>query len=171
MAALKLKPIKARTLALPGHDPWHADRADPALTVMTDFRERASVTVSDLDTIDDALLHMKHTGVRCAFVVDDAARAVVGMITAYDITSEKPMRHMHSVEEPRRAVRVRDIMQPIADWRVLDIRDVEASNVGAIARLFDQSRLTHIAVMEAGENGEPRLRGLLSAARVRRLLG
>jgi CBS domain-containing protein len=137
---------------------------------MTDFRERASVTVSETATIDAALEHMKHNGVRCAFAIDEARRAVAGLITAYDIMSEKPMRHMQAMASPRREVLVRDIMHGVPDWLVVDIKDVEQATVASVSRLFDETRLTHIPVTETGEHGEQRLRGLLSGARVRRLL-
>ncbi len=170
MTALTLKSVSRASLPIPGTDRWYADAGDPALTVMTDFRERTSVTISAEASIDAALEHMKHTGVRCAFAVEDAAKSVVGMITAYDITSEKPMRLMQSADTPRSEMRVSDLMQPIREWQVVDVRDLERSRVGDLARLFDETHLTHIAVMESMEGSEPRLRGLLSAAKIRRLL-
>ena len=170
MHGLTLNTLARDALDIPGADPWHANPGDPALTVMTDFRERTSVTIGETATIDAALEHMKHTGVRCAFATDDARRLLVGMITAYDITSEKPMRHIRSVDGRREDVLVRDIMQKTADWRVADIRQIEQATVASVARMFQETRLTHIAVMEKGESGALRLRGLLSAARVKRLL-
>ena len=114
MSRCSLKPVDGPSLPVPGTDPWLAEPADPALTVMTDFRERTSVTVSQDATIDEALEHMRHTGVRCAFAIDGSRRVVVGLITAYDISSEKPMRHMQSALTPRSEVLVREIMQPTA---------------------------------------------------------
>jgi hypothetical protein len=70
----------------------------------------------------------------------------------------------------RHEVRVRDIMQGIADWHVVDIRDIEKATVRAVARLFDEAHVSHIPVTEMGLRGEPHLRGLLSGARVARLL-
>jgi len=128
------------------------------------------VTIAETATIDAALEHMKHNGVRCAFAIDEARRAVVGLITAYDIMSEKPMRHMQSMASPRRDVQVRDIMHGVSDWRVLDIKDIEQATVASVSRLFEETGLTHIPVMETGEFGEQRLRGLLSGAKVGRLL-
>jgi CBS domain-containing protein len=165
-----LSPISGSSLQIPGSDPWHANPSDPALTVMTDFRERASVTVLETDSIDAALEHMKHTGVRCAFAIDPDRRVVVGMITAYDISSEKPMRLMQSLNTKRSDMLVRDLMQRMSEWRVLHIEDLERSTVAAIGRLFDESRLTHIPVMEKNVQGEARLRGLLSSAKVKRVL-
>ncbi len=170
MPILCLRSIAAHSLPIPGADRWYANPDDPALSVMTDFRERSSVTISENATIDAALEHMKHTGVRCAFAVDEERRGVIGLITAYDIISEKPMRHMLAVISPRREVLVKDIMQRIADWKIADIKDIERLSVAALSRTFEESQLTHIPVFERSEQGEPRLRGLLSAAKIKRLL-
>lgn len=170
MPALSLVTVNANTLPIPGTEPWFADPDDPALSVMTDFRERASIVVAESDTIDAALEHMKHTGVRCAFAIDAKQRVVVGLITAYDISGEKPMRHVQSVGGTHGDILVRDIMQPIAECRVIDVGTIEHSTVAQVARLFEETRLSHIPVMESNAKGERHLRGLLSAARVKRLL-
>ena len=170
MSVLTLKTVASATLPVPGTDPWYAAPSDPALSVMTDFRERASITVPQGASIDAALEHMKHTGVRCAFALDDAGRAVVGLITAYDITGDVAMRYMQGALTPRSEVQVRDLMQPIEAWQAADIADIERATVGEVMRMFDETRLTHVPVMERDEIGRSRLRGLLSAARVRRLL-
>jgi hypothetical protein len=58
MHTLTLGAIVSEDLPIPGTDPWYADPCDPALSVMTDFRERTSITVSENATIDAALEHM-----------------------------------------------------------------------------------------------------------------
>jgi CBS domain-containing protein len=170
MNTLSLTAITNPTLKIPGADPWHADPQDPALSAMTDFRERASVTVSESAMIDAALEHMKHTGVRSAFAIDDQSRTVVGFITAYDITGEKPMQYLQNAAITRREVLVRDIMQKISDLRVADIKQIERATVADVSSLCNDRRLSHVAVVETTETGEQRLRGLLSAAKVKRLL-
>jgi CBS domain-containing protein len=170
MSILSLAPIMRSSLQVPGVDLWYADPRDPALSVMTDFRERASVTVLETAMIDEALEHMKHTGVRSAFTVHDPSHAVVGLITAYDIISEKPLQHMQFAGTPRREVLVRDIMQKVCDWRVADIKQIECATVATVAEMFAKTRLTHVPVIETSSVGEQRLRGLLSAAKVKRLL-
>ena len=164
-----LKSLTESDLPVPGAEPWHARPEDPAITVMTDFRERSSVTTADSATIDAALEHMTHAGVRCAIATNDAQR-VVGLVTAYDIMSEKPMRYLRAVPGQRQDVLVRDIMVRIAEWRVADVKDLERSTVAVISRHFEETRLTHIPVMELNPEGRRQLRGLLSAAKVRRLL-
>jgi CBS domain-containing protein len=137
---------------------------------MTDFRERASVTVPDTALIDEALEHTRHTGVRCAFAIDDRRSIVVGLITAYDITGEKPMQFMQSQAIPRREVLVSDIMLEISECPVADIKQIERATVAAMSNMFAKSQFTHVPVMETSDTGEQRLRGLLSAAKVKRLL-
>ena len=167
---LTLSRIAASQLPIPGTDAWFAKSGDPALSVMTDFRERASVTVPVTAQIDVALEHMKHTGVRCAFAIDEPQRQVAGLITAYDIMGEKPMRHMQATSTARSHIRVKDLMTGLPDWQVVDVRQVERHTVAAVAKLFDESLLTHIVVTETDEQGVQRLRGILSASKVRRLL-
>jgi len=169
-AKLKLKPVQCDSLPIPGAEPWYVCETDPALSVMIDFRSRHSVTVLENSPVDEALNHLKHAGVRCAFVVDKENKAVVGMLTAYDITGEKPQQHMHFTQVARNDVQVKDIMQKISDWRVIDIKDIESSTVGNVLEVFKETGVTHLPVMETTENNEQRLRGLLSFAKVKRLL-
>jgi CBS domain-containing protein len=170
MPRLMLSTLNASALQIPGADRWYANPEDPALSVMTDFRERSSVTVSETLSIDAALEHMKHTGVRCAFAVDEAQRLVVGLITAYDIMGEKPMRLMQATSTARSHLLVKDLMTRLPDLRVVEVKLVERHTVAAVAKLFDESLLTHIVVTEVDERGVQRLRGILSASKVRRLL-
>ena len=167
---LKLNSIKSDSLPIPGLEPWYVRSTNPAMSVMIDFRTRSSVTVPESSSLDDALEHMKHAGVRCAFVIDENMNTVVGMLTAYDILGEKPQRHMHFTRISHDEVRVKDIMQRINDWLVVDINDIEQSTVGDVLEVFNETGVTHLPVMEATEQNEFRLRGLLSFAKVKRLL-
>jgi CBS-domain-containing membrane protein len=167
---LKLNSVQGNSLPIPGFEPWYVCMTDPALSVMIDFRSRSPVTVSETAPLDEALEHMKHAGVRCTFVVDEKNSAVVGMLTAYDILGEKPQQHMRFTGDSHDDVLVKDIMQKINEWRVADINDIERSTVSDVYDLFDEAGMTHLPVMETIEGNEQRLRGLLSFAKVKRLL-
>jgi hypothetical protein len=67
-------------------------------------------------------------------------------------------------------VLVRDMMQRVGDWRVIDIRDIEPATVASVARRFAATEISHVPVIEWYARGQQRLRGMLSAARVKRLL-
>ncbi len=167
MSHLSLHKLPVDTLNVPGTEPWHAEPSAPAITVMTDFRERASVTIAETVPIDAALVHMRHAGVRSAFAIDEERHVVVGLITAYDITSEKPLLAVHT---PRSQVLVRDLMQRIGDWAVVHYEDLERHTVAAVAHLFAEAGVSHLPVVETDAKGKPVLRGLLSAARIKKLL-
>lgn len=169
-AVLKLKSVQCASLPIPGADPWYACESDQALSVMIDFRSRPSVTLNENETIDEALKHLKHAGVRCAFVIDEKKHAVVGMLTAHDILGEKPQQHVHFAGGSRGDVRVRDIMQDISDWRVADLKDIEQSTVGDVLKILHEVGVTHLPVMETTDSNDQRLRGLFSFAKIKRLL-
>jgi CBS domain-containing protein len=167
---LKLKSVQTKSLQIPGAESWHVTAKDPAISVMTDFHWHSSVTVSENSTIDAAIDHMKHTGVRCAFVIDGKMSTVIGMITAYDISGEKPLQYMRLSSTPRAEILVKDIMQKIADWHVANLEDIERTTVGDVLKVFTEGDFTHIPVMQTTGTNEQRLRGLLSFAKVKRLL-
>jgi CBS domain containing-hemolysin-like protein len=169
MKSLVLIAMRETELPIPGADPWQAHPQDPALTLMTDFRERSSVTIAESAPIDAALEHMKHAGVRCAFAVREG-QGVVGLITAYDIVGEKPLRHAQAVAGRRQDILVRDIMLKTSEWQVTDVTSLEGLTAADLRRFCAESSLTHIPVVEVAAEGRQRLRGLISSAKVRRLL-
>jgi CBS domain-containing protein len=170
MRQIPVHKLDAPSLPVPGADPWHAKPGDPALGVMTDFRDRPSVTVDGSSAIDAALDHMKHAGVRSALVIEVATHRVIGLITAYDISGEKPMSHMRLVGAKRHEVLVRDLMAPVQEWQVAHFEDIQRSTVADVAELFEHATLTHLPVIEQAADGSPQVRGLLSAAKVKRVL-
>jgi CBS domain-containing protein len=169
-AQFELKSVQCASLPIPGADPWFVSEDDEALSVMIDFRSRSSVTVHENDNIDNALEHLKHTGVRCAFVVDKTKQAVVGMLTAHDVLGEKPQKHNHFYGGERGDIQVKDIMQKMGEWRVADLQEIEQSTVEDILNIFNKTGLTHLPVIETVNGSQARLRGLFSFAKIKRLL-
>jgi CBS domain-containing protein len=156
-------------LAPPQTGAWQVKLDDPARAVMTDFNENNIVSVRAEQQIDEALDHMRHTGVRSAFVLDAARSRVLGLITAYDIMGEKPLRFGQDMGTPRERVVVGDIMRATADWKVLRLADVERANVAAVLDAFKHSRHTHLPVVAEEEGGRARVCGVFSSAKVLRL--
>ena len=173
--SLNLKAVPGSRLGAPGGALWLVSRADPARSVMTDFHERSAVLVPAESPIDSALEHLKHTGVRSAFVVSKDQQHVLGMITAYDIQGDKPIRHLQSVDGNHRNysrddVLVQDIMDKVEEWQVADMKDIERSTREMVLNLFKETGRTHIAVIENSDEHGARLRGMFSAAKIMRLL-
>jgi len=172
---LSLSSLYGTALEAPGGEPWTVSESDPVQSVMTDFHERSAVVVSIDSPIEVALEHMKHAGVRAAFVLSNDKTFVEGMITAYDIQGEKPYRHLQNIDATHRSsshdvVHVRDVMDKVSEWQVLEMKDVEKSTIGMAMSLFESVGKTHIVVIERSKDHGARMRGLLSAAKIRRLL-
>jgi CBS domain-containing protein len=155
-------------LAPPQTGAWHVKLSDPARSVMTDFNEHALVSVRRDDAIDAALEHMRHAGVRSAFVLDEPRTRVLGLITAYDIMGEKPLRTAQDASLRRDEVLVRHLMESTLDWSVLRFEELERATVSDVLDAFKRSRRTHLPVVESA-GGAMRLRGVLSSAKLLRL--
>lgn len=167
---LTLFPLQT-SLAAPQSGTWQVGLSDPARTVMTDFHEKSMVTVDHSQQVDKALEVMRHAGVRSAFVLDEGRTAILGLITAYDIMGEKPLRHLQLVGCSREEVVVSDLMDRAGGWEVAKLEDVDHAHVSAILDTFARNGRTHLAVVEAAPDPSkaPRLRGLFSAAKLLRL--
>ena len=66
------------------------DKTDPADRVMVDFCRECAVTVEPHQYLDAALKQMQRAGVTALLVI--ANGRISGLITAYDIRGEKPIR-------------------------------------------------------------------------------
>lgn len=147
-----------------------------ALNVMTDFRQVTPITVDGGISIDQALQHMIHSGVRLLFVTGRDAR-LIGLITADDIQGEKPLRYLQAIECKdrscsRRDVLARNIMTPVADWEVLDYEAVRRASIAQVVATFKATGCRHLVVVERPpEPGRCIVRGLFSASRLGRELG
>ena len=159
----------AGELAPPQTGAWRVDPTDPARSVMTDFNEHGIVSVRRDEQIDAALEHMRHAGVRAAFVLDEPRESVLGLITAYDIMGEKPLRYAQEMAAAREDLRVRHLMESTVDWSVLRLADVERATVADVLDAFRRSRRTHLPVVAEDERGHTRLRGVFSSAKLLRL--
>lgn len=171
----RILPLRTVTSDLlpPDQNAWHVELSAPARSTMTDFRERNMVTVAGSAQIDAALEVMKHAHTRSAFVTHSDG-SICGFVTAYDISGSKPMLHMQSVgctylTCSRDDILVSDVMEPVANWQVLDMAAVESATVRDILDTLSSAGRTHLVVVETGAGQAPRLRGAFSAAKLLRL--
>lgn len=161
-------------LLAPSNDPWQVNLTDPAASVMTDFRVRSMFKLAPEETIDAALEKMKVAGLRIAFVFEKGSENVLGMITAYDIMGEKPMRYLQDIglndhHVTRKDIKVQDILDPVSTWVTANLRDVERATVQSVLIALQKSGRTHLPVVEPSDGPTPRLRGLFSSAKILRL--
>lgn len=147
----------------------------PGTAVMTDFDRAPVVTVEAGTQIDDGLRLMKHAGVRSAIVVDERGN-LLGLVTAYDILGEKPVRLLEAAGRAvpargRAGIDVAAVMEPVDRWQVVDIADLKRCTVADVVATLRALGRTHVPVVERIGAGEDRLRGLLSATEVARRTG
>ena len=153
----------------PSQQPRSIGLEDPAVRVMTDFRQTRPFTIGPRETMDRANDKMIACGVRLLLVVDGGT--VTGLITATDILGEKPVAYLREHGGGRDGVLVQDIMTPYRDLEVLDMAAVARARVGDVVETLRQCGRQHLLVVEADAQGGERVRGLFSATQVGRQLG
>ncbi len=142
----------------------------PALEVMTDFSKVTAYTISPLDSIEDARARMIHHGVRMLLVVD-AQHHILGLITATDLTSEKPMQVIQTQGIHYSDVLVKDIMTPRERLEVICAEDLKSAVVGDVVATLQAQGRQHALVVDRQPDRSQMLRGLFSATQISRLLG
>ncbi len=143
---------------------------DPAVHAITDFTREYPVTVDAERQIDAALSDMIGLGVRALLVANQ--RRLVGLVTSYDIQGEKPIQFLQSSNYSRHQdIRVADIMTPWNQLLAVDWESIQAARAGALLRVFEESGLTHVLVIEVDRrNSTTTVRALASRARLMRQL-
>lgn len=143
---------------------------EPASRVMTDFRIVTAYTIFPLETIEAARAKMIHRGVRMLLVVDDQNH-ILGLITASDLTSEKPMQVVQTQGIRHSDVMVKDIMTPREKLEVLRMEDLQKACVGDIVQTLKSHGRQHALVVEPAEDRGQILRGMFSVSQISRQLG
>lgn len=144
----------------------------PSLALLTDLAHGPRVSVYPDDPIDDAIELMKRAGVRMAFVVTTAGSVTtpIGMVTAHDLLGERPMQVAAGVPLARHELRVRDLMEPIERWHVIDIATARNARVGHVVETMRATGKRHLIVIQQRDRGTV-VRGVFSATRIERALG
>jgi DeoR family transcriptional regulator, catabolite repression regulator len=141
----------------------------PALEVMTDFLQTAPVTVSANLVIDEALEWMKSQHVRLLFVVNEQGQ-FAGVITAGDIAGSRAMAYARQNDIARADVQVRHLMLSKMQIRGLTYEQVCDATIGDIMLTMQGSGDQHVVVIDEGYAGVKRVRGVISASDISRLL-
>lgn len=154
----------------PPDPPELLHRDSPAIEAMTDFRDVWPVTVAPGMNIDDALEHMKRSGVRMLLVID-GERRIIGVVTAEEIMGELPIKLVEGERSGRDAVTVAMVMTPQNAVRVLDMVSVKDAQVQHIEETLRELESRHVLVVETSDDGVQQVRGLFSLSRIQKLLG
>lgn len=171
-AALSFIPVQPGTSYVHPPEPPEIVHLDsPALDVMTDFKIVHAITATAEMTIDDALEHMKTSGVRLLLVTGEAEQ-IVGLITAKDIQGERPIKFVEKARTPRSEISVEMIMTPQESITTFNIISVRNAQVGHIVETLNQLRRQHMLVVEVDEQIQDQvLRGIFSTSQISKQLG
>ena len=142
----------------------------PALEVMTDLRQVPAATVDAGMSQDEAHRAMQARGVRL-FLVTDAARGVVGLVTAADFLGERPLRVAQERGLRVGEVNVAQVMTPLSSMEAVRLEDVLRGEVGHVIATLRRSGRQHALVIETAEVGYARIRGIFSMTQIARQLG
>jgi CBS-domain-containing membrane protein len=143
---------------------------DSALAVMTDFERISAVVIRPDDSIQDANARMIQGGVRLLLVID-VQRNIAGLITADDILGERPLQIITERGGRRQDIVVRDIMTPLDQLEVLELRDVRRARVGQVVATLKEATRHHALIVDRDGDGRQRVRGLFSLTQIARQLG
>jgi CBS domain containing-hemolysin-like protein len=171
-AVLNHTPLKS---GAPCHTPdglrplVHVD--EPAMRVMTDFRQVTPVTIEPHLKITIALDKMIETGVR-QLLVTDRDDHIIGVINARDIQGERPIRLAQESGIHHDDISVEMIMTPLEEITAVDIRTVNDARVGHIVNTLRSLEQQHTLVVEIDRHtGQHTIRGMFSTTQVSKLLG
>src|SRR5437763_13225359 len=151
-----------------------------ALAVMTDLARVAPATIRAQAPIAGANQFMITRGVRLLLVTDDHEN-VLGLITATDILSEKPMRAAIDRGVRRDELTVADVMTSAEQVEVIAYADVAGARVGHVLETLRRAGRQHALVIDFDEVAARRLleppsrrtmvRGIFSLSQIARQLG
>jgi CBS domain-containing protein len=152
----------------------------PAVQVMTDLARVAPATIRPQAPLAGANQFMITRGVRLLLVTDEHEN-VLGILTATDILSEKPMRAATDRGLRRDELTVADVMTPAEQVEVIDFADVVGARVGHVLETLRRAGRQHALVIDFDEipSGRPltpparraMVRGIFSISQIARQLG
>ena len=151
-----------------------------AVQVMTDLARVAPATIRPQAPLAGANQFMITRGVRLLLVTDDHEN-VLGLITATDILSEKPMRAAIDRGVRRDELTVADVMTSAEQVEVIAYADVAGARVGHVLETLRRAGRQHALVVDYDEiaSGRPlvpptrrsMVRGIFSISQIARQLG
>jgi len=172
----QFRPLAHKTLPPEGcfvmnsFTPKRVSATSPAIDVMTDLSKVPLATIRPDVNIQDAHQALISRGVRMLIVTDERQR-ILGLITANDILSEKPVMAAQKSGVKRSSLLVSDVMTAEQELETLHLRDIEKAQVGDIVATLKEVARAHALVVNDGPDGSQRLVGVFSATQIARQMG
>jgi len=148
---------------------------EPAIYALTDFEREYPITVRPQRSVRDALHDMTRLGVHALLVTrpepDGTGEQVLGLVTAFDMRRARPSSRLVARYGERRAVASVDAVMTV--WDDLSLVRYESLLTLRAVDLYERFQgtgLTHLLVIEFGNDGSTLARGLVSRASLARRL-
>lgn len=154
--------------ATPNHEDFIVTENGPAISVMTDFTETIAVTIAADASLANALQKMKAQGIRL-LLVGDGQEQIIGVITAYDIQSEKPVQYGAENGIAVSEIQTAMLMTPLEQTPAFDFDFVRQALVRHVIQTMKELERPHTLVIETKD--EQCIRGVFSTSRISKLLG
>jgi CBS domain-containing protein len=152
----------------------------PALDAMTDLARVSPATIRAQAPLAGANQFMITRGVRLLLVVDDQEN-VLGILTATDVLSERPMRVATERGLRLDELAVGDVMTPAGQIEAMEFADLQGAHVGHVLATLRRSGRQHALVVDydalppsarlAPPGRRAMVRGIFSASQISRQLG
>ncbi len=146
----------------------HVGENDPAITVMTDFTKIIPVTIEADVSLAQALQEMRTHGIRL-LLVSDGQDHIIGVITAYDIQSEKPVQYAAENDIAVNEIKTAMLMTPLEQTPAFDFDFVKQALVRHVIQTMKELERPHTLVIETKD--VQCIRGVFSTSRISKLLG
>jgi DeoR family transcriptional regulator, catabolite repression regulator len=147
------------------------DPDSPALEVLTDFSRLAPRTIPVEMRVDEAHLMMRHGGIRLLLVVDDRQRCI-GVLAAREVIGGRRITlAMQQHDLPRGEVTVGLIMTPWHKLAAMPLEQLASLTIEDLLLSLEAMTDQHLLVTERDGQGQEWIRGLVSAADIRRAVG
>lgn len=145
--------------------------SDPALLLMTDFRDTAPASIASGKRLGDALIEMHHAATGTLLAME--GERIAGIITLHDIHGPKPVQFLHDtgchLNCRHGNVTVADVMTPAEQLPAVRLSDLQRSRIGDIRKTFEDSKSTHLMVLDdTTTSGLGTICGMIERARIER---
>ena len=153
--------------------PWQSvpvTLASPAIEVMTDLTQVKTATTLPSTSLHQVEQEMIFQGVRLLFVVKDMP-IILGLITATDLQSDRPLRQAEEKQLRRDELSAADVMTPLAELDAIDFDQLRIAFVSNLVETLKRVGRQHLLVVDRPEAGPERVRGVISRTQIERQLG
>jgi len=152
------------------HKTFRVSPNDPALSVMTAFRRIRPFSISESADLLQTKDKMIACSVRLLFVTD-LDEHVTGLITASDLSGERPIKYLQEHHGDYQSILARDIMTPVIELEAFNYNDVVKAKIADLIDAMKDCQRQHMLVLHHNKDGHEQIVGMFSTTQMEKQLG